>query len=159
MSAAHDGHADHDAGHHDASHHDHFDNDPVTELPADEPRTPSWIPILGLTLFFLAGTAFLVMGRGDDEAKAENAPAAAHAAPQQAAPPPNPGVQLIPQPAQPTRPAPAPAGSAGGLRPLSPEQAQAIQKQIDALREQQQRGQGPKGAQPQGAPPAAPRKQ
>jgi hypothetical protein len=146
MSAAHDGHAD--AGHHDASDHDHFDNEPIKELPADEPRTPGWIPILGLALFFLAGTAFLVMGRSDEDAapKAEAAPVAAQPVAQPAPqPPPNPGVQAAP----PQKPTPAPIGS-GGLRQLSPEQAQAIQKQIDAIRAQR----GGQGAPP--APGAAP---
>jgi len=142
MSAAHDGHADHhDAGHHDASDHDHFDNEPVKELGADEPRTPGWIPVLGLALFFTAGTAFLLMGGDDDadKANAEQAPAAVQpAAPQP--PPPNPAQQPG---AQQPRAVPNPAGSAGALRQLTPEQAQAIQKQLDAMRARQQQGAQP----------------
>jgi len=141
MSAAHDAHADHDAG-----HHDHFDNDPIQELPAEEPRTPGWIPVLGLALFFLAGTAWLVMGGSDDsdkpKAEAANVEAAPAAAP--APPPPNPAAQQ----AAPARPAPMPIGS-GGLRQLTPEQAAQIQKQIEAmkaLREKQGQGQPAPGA-------------
>lgn len=145
MSAAHDAHADHDAGHHDASHHDHFDNEPIQELPADEPRTPSWIPILGLALFFVAGTAWLLMGPSDDKDKpnAEGAPVAAAAAPQ---PPPAPQPAAQPQ----ARPTPAAIGS-GSLRQLSPEQAAQIQKQIEAMRAlREKQGQGA----PSPAPPA-----
>ncbi|MDI1427872.1 hypothetical protein [Polyangium sorediatum] len=153
MSAAHDAHGAHAAGHHASHDHDHFDNDPVQELPADEPRTPTWIPIVGLLLFFFAGTAWLLAGSGDEaQPKADTAPA--QAAPQ-AAPQPQPQQpQALPgrvPPAVPlTRPAPAPLGS-GGLRQLSPDQAKQIQQQIEALRaKQQQQGGAP---QPQPAQP------
>ena len=72
MSAAHDAHGDHAAGHHASHDHDHFDNDPVQELPADEPRTPTWIPIVGLLLFFFAGTAWLLAGSGDEATPKRN---------------------------------------------------------------------------------------
>ncbi len=141
MSAAHDAHGDHAAGPHDASHdHDHFDNDPVQELPADEPRTPVWIPVLGLALFFVAGTAWLLMGSGDESAEPKADTAPAMVAPPAAAPPPQPPAQVQPArvpPAQPqARPTPAPLGS-GGLRQLTPDQAKEIQKQIEALRARQ----------------------
>lgn len=135
MSAAHDAHADHDAGHNDASHHDHFDNEPVQELAADEPRTPGWVPVLGLALFFIAGTAWLFMSPTDakDKPEAERAPvAAAPAAPPPVAP--NPVPQAAPQ----GRPVPAAVGS-GSLRQLSPEQAAQIQKQIEAMRAQREK--------------------
>jgi len=136
MSAAHDGHAGNDAAHHDASDHDHFDNEPIQELAAEEPRTPTWIPLLGLALFFLAGTAWLVLDNGDDEAKPKSEPAAVV----QAAPPPE-GV-AAPNPVIQPRPQPAQIGS-GGVRQLTPEQAAQIQKQIDAMRAAQQAGKPP----------------
>ncbi len=151
MSGAHDAHGDHAAaGHHDAAHHHDFDNEPAQELPPGEPRTPGWVPVLGLFLFFLAGTAWLVMGSGDEDASkapdqkpasAEQQPAGGAAAPAQ------------PQaPEGQARPAPAPTGS-GGLRQLTPEQAREIQKQIEAI--QQQRGLKP-SAPPQQPPQGAP---
>ena len=155
MSAAHDAHADASAGHHDA--HDHFDNEPSTELGADEPRTPNWVPILGLALFFSAGVAMLVTS-GDDKPEGDK-PAAAEAV--QAAPPPTPQAppQVRPavlQPGQPGQPG-QPAGNP--LQQLSPEQREQIQKLI----EQQRARQGgaapgtPPGAAPApGTPPGAP---
>ena len=63
MSAAHDAHADASAGHQDT--HNHFDNEPATELGADETRTANWVPYLGLALFFSAGLACLMCSDGD----------------------------------------------------------------------------------------------
>jgi hypothetical protein len=150
MSGAHDAHGDHAAAahHDDAAHHHDFDNEPAHELSAGEPRTPGWIPVLGLALFFVAGTAWLVMGTGDGGTTApDQKPATVQANEGAQAAPPTPPAAPAPQ----ARPAPAPAGS-GGLRQLTPEQAQQIQKQIEAM--QQQRGLQP--APQQGAPaPAA----
>jgi hypothetical protein len=146
MSGAHDAHGDHAAAaHHDAAaHHHDFDNEPAHELPPEEPRTPGWIPVLGLFLFFLAGTAWLVMGSGDEDTTTapDQRPAAAAQPPEGAQAPAQP--QAPPQQA---RPAPMPPGS-GGIRQLTPEQAKEIQKQIEAV--QQQRGLKP--SPPQGAP-------
>ncbi|MDC3952287.1 hypothetical protein [Polyangium jinanense] len=153
MSAAHDAHGDHAAGHHASHDHDHFDNDPVQELPADEPRTPTWIPIVGLLLFFFAGTAWLLAGSGDEaQPKTDSAPAqvAPQAAPQPQALQPQAQPARLPPAAPQARPTPAPLGS-GGLRQLTPDQAKQIQQQIEALRARQQQ---PGGApQPQPAPP------
>ncbi|MDI1448950.1 hypothetical protein [Polyangium sp. 6x1] len=151
MSAAHDAHGDHAAGHHASHDHDHFDNDPVQELPADEPRTPTWIPIVGLLLFFFAGTAWLLSTSGDEaQPKADTAPAQAapQPAPQPQAQQPQALPARAPQAMPVTRPGPAPLGS-GGLRQLTPEQAKQIQQKIESLRAQQ-----PGGApQPQPAQP------
>ncbi|MRG94495.1 hypothetical protein [Polyangium spumosum] len=152
MSAAHDAHGATAAGHHASHDHDHFDNDPVQELPADEPRTPTWIPIVGLLLFFFAGTAWLLAASGDEtDTKVDTAPA--EAAPAAAAPQPRPQVQPTRVPPQvQARPAPSPLGT-GGLKQLTPEQAKQIQERIEALRAKQQQ---PGGApQPQPAQPVA----
>jgi hypothetical protein len=121
------------AGHHD-DHHD-FDNEPARELPADEPRTPAWIPVLGLAIFFLGAVAWLWSSSNGDEDKtsaASDKPAAA--AQQQAQPAPQPVPDQGAQPGQ-ARPMPPSIGS-GGIRQLSPEQARQIQQQIEAMQRQ-----------------------
>lgn len=151
MSAAHDAHADASAGHHDA--HDHFDNEPVTELGADEPRTPNWVPYLGLALFFSAGVACLMCG--DDAKPGEDKPAAVAAAPAEppvAQQPPKiapapPGRPAIPVPGQPGQPG---AGTMpNGLPKLTPEQARELQKQMESI-------QALHNKRPDGAPPPPP---
>jgi len=137
MSAAHDAHADASAGHHDT--HDHFDNEPATEIGADETRTANWVPYLGLALFFLAGVACLMWSDGDKPA--DDKAVAAQAAP---SPPPTPQAAQMPQvrpaiPLQPGQPAqPGQPGAANNgvnaLKQLSPEQAKELQKRIDAMR-------------------------
>jgi hypothetical protein len=88
MSSAHDAHQQHQADHHD----DHaFTGEPVDELPPDEPRTPGWLPVLGVVLFTLAAVVILV-GRTSSDASTSDAPAGAAehavgAAPKPAAPP------------------------------------------------------------------------
>jgi hypothetical protein len=61
MSAASEAHPQpHDAhDSHDAAHDGHaaFDGEPTNTLPADEPRTPGWLPLVGLALFALGGFA------------------------------------------------------------------------------------------------------
>jgi hypothetical protein len=126
MSAAHDAHADASAAH-DA--HDHFDNEPATELGADEPRTPNWIPMLGMALFFIAGITWLFSG-GEDK-PTEDKPAGVEAAAVAQPTPPTPAPQLRPAP---LNAAPAQPGQANALNKLSPEQAKELQKQIDARR-------------------------
>jgi len=90
MSTAHDAHAQ--TGEHDA--HEAFTGEPVNVLPADEPRTPGWLPLLGLALF-TGGAVVLLTGLSSspaDEMPAEAPPAAvpATAIAVQAAPPPPP---------------------------------------------------------------------
>jgi hypothetical protein len=145
MSAAHDAHADASAGHHDA--HDHFDNEPATELGADETRTPNWVPFLGLALFFLAGVAALI-GSDDDKADADKPAAEARVAAQPAAPPVKmPEVPI--RPAVPVQPGQPGAGDPNPLKRLSPEQAKELQKLIEQRRQQQGGAIGQPGAPPQ----------
>jgi len=165
MSAAHDAHAIASAGHHDA--HDHFDNEPATELGPDEPRTPAWIPYLGIALFFTAGTAALICADEDKPAVEKAVPA--EVAPNgQPAPRPVPTPAVRPpgavplQPGQPTAP--------NALKQLSPDQAKELQRlidqrraqpnpNVDAARPAPQPGAAPPAApQPGAAQPGAPRK-
>jgi len=158
MSAAHDAHADASAGHHDA--HDHFDNEPATELGADETRTAAWVPYLGLALFFSAGVAALI--GGDDEKATGDKPVAAEAQAMPAVPPtPQPikMPEMQARPAVPVQPGQPGAGDPNPLKRLSPEQAKELQKLIEQRRQQGgapgQPGTPPQpGAAPQ--PPAQP---
>ncbi|HLM74448.1 MAG TPA: hypothetical protein VK459_17200, partial [Polyangiaceae bacterium] len=60
-SSAHGPHAAH--GSHADPHHAHaFDNEPVKVLPPDEPRTPAWVPALGLLLFVFGGVYVALSG-------------------------------------------------------------------------------------------------
>ena len=132
-SGSHDTHA--------AADHDHaFDGEPTDELPADEPRTPGWIPALGAVLFVSAAVAFLATRESvpqpaapAPEVPAAGAPLVAPAAPQMPQ-------QRIAMPS----PTPVGSGAAAALQRLSPDQLQALQKQIDAMKARQ------------GAAPAAP---
>ena len=121
-SGSHDTHA--------AADHDHaFDGEPPSELPADEPRTPGWLPALGMGLFVAAAVAFLVTRERPAQAEAPAPDKAAVAAP--AAPTP-PAMQRIAQPMA----APTPAGTdaAAALQRLSPEQRAALQKQLGIMK-------------------------
>ena len=160
MSAAHDAHADASAGHHDA--HDHFDNEPATELGADEPRTPNWVPYLGLALFFSAGVACMLCS--DEDKPAADKPVAAAVA-VEAAPAAQPMPREMPMPGvRPGTPVPLqpgqPAGANGinALKQLDPNQAKELQKLIDQQRAQQPgaNGAAPPVPQPGAAPQRAP---
>lgn len=159
MSAAHDAHADASAGHHDA--HDHFDNEPATELGADEPRTPAWVPYLGLALFFAAGVACLLCADEDKPANEKPVAAAAEAAPAPVAPP---RPQVLPKPgAQPALPMPGQPGQPGApnvpnaLKQLTPEQARELQKRLQGLQNKGANPVPPAGGAPQpGAVPQPP---
>ncbi len=159
MSAAHDAHADASAGHHDT--HDHFDNEPATEIGADETRTAAWVPYLGLALFFSAGLACLMCSDGDKPA--DNKAVAAEAA---ANPPPTPQAAQMPrerqavplqpgQPAQPGQPG-ATNNAVNALKQLSPEQAKELQKRMDAMRALQNGNGNPDAARPAPPPGGAP---
>lgn len=130
---------------HAAADHDHaFDGEPIDELPADEPRTPGWIPVLGVVLFVTAAVAFLAARESTAQPDAPAPEKAAVEAP--AAPPPQPQPQPQPQRvAQPIAPSPAAASADAALRRLSPDQLRALQKQIETM----------KAKQPGGAPPPA----
>jgi hypothetical protein len=85
------------------SHGDHhyvYDGTPANEPGPDEPATPGWLTLLGITLVLAAMLGYLAT-RPDGKTRAELAPSAGSAAPAAAAP----------SPAQPARPAPS------GFRP------------------------------------------
>ena len=72
---------------HDA--HDDFDPEPANELSPDEPRSPAWLPVLGVALFLAGGIWFLARGGGDEKsgvAASASAAASAAAAPVNAPP-------------------------------------------------------------------------
>ncbi len=136
MSSSHDAHGDTAAAHH---HDDHaFDGEPAKELSPGEPRTPSWLPMLGAALF-VAGGIYL-LARGGDAADAEgSAPPPVPVTAAVAAPP-----MPMPQPQQQPRPIQAGAVPSGakGIQGASPGQAAELQKKIDDLKA---RGLMPKG--------------
>jgi hypothetical protein len=137
MSAAHEADDAKDAvGAHD------FDGEPTRVLPPDEPRTPGWVPAVGLVLFLAVLIAFLIRSK-DDAGTGEPAAQKVEAAVQPARPVPPAAPPGLPAGAQPARPAPAASGSAV-LPQLSPDQIQQIRKAIEERTRQQ------------GAPPAAP---
>ena len=128
MSTAHDAHvaaAEHDA-------HEAFTGEPVTVLPADEPRTPGWLPLLGVALFTGAAVVFLTSFSSSPDA----------AQPAQAQPTTEPVAAAVPQPAPQAMPARPPAEPIR-VPPPSPQQARRVEV----------RPQGPNPPQP--APPPA----
>src|SRR6187549_2370146 len=103
ISGAMSGHGQHDVGgdsH--ASHDDHHDETTSDDFPADEPRSPGWLPLLGGGLLLAAILGFVVFGSDDQAAEAGKeaaAPAAAAPSAARPAPRPNPlqpGVALPP---------------------------------------------------------------
>jgi len=125
-----------------------FDGEPVKVLAPDEPRTPGWVPALGLLLFVGAGIAVLVCGQADAKTTATGAPdsaAAPAAAPVKA---PSPLPSIVQNPGQNAAPG---ASGAPALTRLTPEQAKALQQRIDEARARQ-----PQGGQPPGAPGGPP---
>jgi hypothetical protein len=120
--------SDHGAGHgaHDAAHaHDEFDPEPTQELSPGEPRTPLWLPVLGVFLFVVGAIVFLTSSSAD--AKTDE-PARADAAAVEAPPSPAPA----PRPVAPTQ---QPAQVANALQQLSPQQREDIRKRLDQMRQ------------------------
>lgn len=132
MSSHSDDHGDSDAVEAHEGTHDHhaFDPEPASEITDEEPRTPMWMPAVGVTLLVLGG---LYMATGDDEPTTDEAAPAmtTWAAPGNAAE------------AKPAAPAKAP----------DPTQAQRIQQQIQDF-QARQRGQAPGAGQRPGQRPA-----
>ncbi len=103
------GHPEADAVHADGHEHETSSDD----FPADEPRSPGWLPLLGGALFLAGIFAFVAMGSGGktaeelaQEAASANPVASASAAPPAAATAQAPAAQA-------QRPAPAiPVGAA-----------------------------------------------
>jgi hypothetical protein len=92
-----------------------FTGEPVQVLPADEPRTPGWLPLLGIALFTGAAVVLLV-GQG-------------------ATSPPSAVPVVKPDPAPlPTAPSAAGTGSgavADAIHKLSPEQMAQMRKRLE----------------------------
>jgi hypothetical protein len=130
MSSAHDapGGSAHPQAGHDA--HDAFDGEPATALPADEPRSPAWLPLLGLALFLGAGVYFLVGGDDPGGAAEKLAPMELQAPPAPQAP----QAARAPQAAPPGQPAD------NALRKMTPQQMEELRKKVEAARAA---GQGP----------------
>jgi hypothetical protein len=104
------GHGHHDA---EAAHDEHDDHhEPETssdDFPADEPRSPGWLPLLGGALL-LAGIFALVVFGGDDKPAEDAAPpAAAAVVPPTPSPAQRPTMRLPPSMQLPAGRAPAPA--------------------------------------------------
>ncbi len=121
MSSHTDDHGDGDTveAHEGAHDHHGFDPEPASEITDEEPRTPMWMPAVGVTLLVVGG---LYMATGDEAPTTDEAAPAmtTWAAPGNAA----------------EEPADAPA------KAPDPTQAQRIQQQIQDF-QARQRGQGP----------------
>jgi hypothetical protein len=103
--------------HDDPSHAHVFTGEPIQELPADEPRTPVWLPLVGIALF-TAAAVYVLAGRTTLPADGAKPDAAAHAAVAPTAAQPRADAVRTPPPgAVPAGAAPAPT-----IRTLSAEQ-------------------------------------
>src|SRR5688572_7367539 len=92
----------------DAAHHDHYEGIPADRAGPDEPRTPIWLPLVGISLLLVALLAFVVTRpagktsaelakEASPEASAAAAPAAQSARPSQAGTAaPNPRIRNLP---------------------------------------------------------------
>jgi hypothetical protein len=146
MSAAPDAHTPN-------AHDDHahaFDGEPVKVLPPDEPRTPGYIPLLGVALFVVAGVALLLTSDGDSTTAATTEKTGEQARQAPAVnPPAAPAAQALPG-----SPQPGGAPTVPAVSRLNPEQAKALQQRIEEARARQQAGQP--GAQPAPNPAGRP---
>ena len=96
------GHSQHDDHAHDhAGHDDHHEEASSDDFPADEPRSPGWLPLVGGALLLAGICGYMALGSddksGDAAVKPEPVAAAAPAAPPQPAQPP-PGLAKRPAP-------------------------------------------------------------
>jgi hypothetical protein len=145
-NGGHDAHG-HDAhGHHAHGHdaHEAFDPMPTNELSPGEPRSPAWMPVLGLGLFLVGGTWFLASQggapTGGSHDHAHDGKAANAIAPNAVAPN---APQLVRAPT-------APGGASA--RPTPPQDAAARKKLIDEAIQKAAAARGAK--EPGGAAPA-----
>jgi hypothetical protein len=111
---------------HDADHA--FDGEPVKALAADEPKTPGWLPLLGIALFIILGV-YAIAGERDERAAftpptrvaVAAQPAASAAGAGSAAARPRRNINI-----------PRPSVSAAAPRKrLSPEEIQALKKRLE----------------------------
>lgn len=126
MSDAHDAHTPN-------AQDDHahvFDGEPIQVLPPDEPRTPAYVPLLGVVLFVVAGVALLLTGDDSSSGAPSTEKTGAEAAPTPLANP-------LGARAAPGTPQPAGMPSAPSLTKLDPERARAAQQKIDEMRARQ----------------------
>jgi hypothetical protein len=138
MSSAHDapGASAHAHDVHDDQHA--FDGEPARELSPGEPRSPNWLPVVGVALFSLVGVYMLSGGDGPAAALTPPRPLPVEAAPAPAPPPaPPPAATATARSAPAQYPVPplgdvAPAGS--GVRKLSPDQVEQLKKRIEEAR-------------------------
>jgi hypothetical protein len=119
--------AAHDAAHAAAAHHVDFDPEPIRELPPDEPRSPMWLPLVGLGLL-AAGGLWLGLRTGALDSAA--APAATATASAGATAAPRPATTMIPRPGGTVLPTPRSTATA------VPSGALPSKSDIDRLREQ-----------------------
>jgi hypothetical protein len=118
------------------THDDHaFTGEPVQVLSPDEPRTPGWIPLLGVAVFTTAAIAFLSSGSAAEAPKEGASPASPNAMADTPRPPPPTGAAQMrpqPRPLPPVGAAPgaAPAGTQPQPRALTPEQRQQLMQQL-----------------------------
>jgi hypothetical protein len=143
MSSAPDPHG------HDVSEAHAFTGEPVQVLPPDEPRTPGWVPLLGLALFTGAAIVLLAShgaaGAPDGAAVADAAITAVAVKPEQEAKAPAPQPRT-PPPAPPPRTPPPLAAVRDAASKLTPEQMAQVRKNVEKA--------GAKGLLPRSKQPA-----
>ncbi len=106
------GHGHHDAGDDALEHDDHEHEGSSDDFPADEPRSPGWLPLLGGALFLLGIFVFVAVNAGGKTAE-ELAQAAASANPSATA------AATAAAPAAPPAQRPAPAIPVGAQLPTN----------------------------------------
>ncbi len=104
------GHGHHDAGtdpH--AGHDEHHDETTSDDFPADEPRSPGWLPLLGGGLFLAAILGFVLLGSDEKPSETKEAAVPTAVAPSAAPAARRPMPMLRPGLALPPGHAPVPA--------------------------------------------------
>jgi hypothetical protein len=91
-----------------------FTGEPVQELAPDEPRTPGWLPVLGVVLFTAATVIFLAGRTTSSTTTGSKADGSANPAP-------SPSAAVV-----------RPSGSPPTTVQVTPEQAGRVRKALDA---------------------------